>query len=73
MGLYGPCQVDVLGGLRRTQNIKQQELGVKKYQLFLPQDLPRLLALLGDKYSEGGFSVGISHPGEGKGARSRDQ
>lgn len=26
MGLYGPGQVDVLGGLRRTQNIKQQEL-----------------------------------------------
>lgn len=47
MGLYGPCQVDVLRGLRKTQNLKQQELSVQKYQLFLPQDLPRLLALLG--------------------------
>lgn len=46
---------------------------MQKYQLFLPQDLPRLLALMGGTYSEGGFSVGISHPGEGKGARSRDQ
>lgn len=46
MGLYGPCQVDVLGGLRRTQNIKQQELHVQKYQLFLHQDLPRLLSFV---------------------------
>lgn len=42
----GPAKVDVLGGLRRTQKIKQQELSVQKYQLFLPQDLPRLLSFV---------------------------